>query len=211
METTEDKTPETKVAINPFGSAKATTKAVKKDDKISIVLPESEFAGIGEKAKRLSELRIAIKSDTAEAKMKEEDLKIIATGQFLKLYKKEQRNIGTFVAVCENGVKFNITPADAYAGVDANKAKILTEKYGEGLIATETTYSFNNDVLKRNMDVISKIIMNCTEITDEDKANLLSKTESFSISKGTIDKLVTFGEKIDTIIPDIKPTIQIKF
>jgi hypothetical protein len=60
------------------------------------------------------------------------------------------------------------------------------------------------------MSAIEKLIMDAKTISDDDKRNLLVKEVKYSISKGYIDKLAVYGNKIETVIDDIQPIITLK-
>ncbi len=78
-------------------------------------------------------------------------------------------------------------PSDAYKQVDEVTATVLESKYG--CINRETTYYFNNELLLKYKDAISRALMNSKAISPEDKDKLILKTESVSIRKGTIDNV----------------------
>ena len=197
---------------NIFGAAKKVVKtAEKKDDKMSIVINESKLPGIGDKLKKLQQLRQDAKTIEAQLKMLDADVNTIAREKFIELYQANKRNVGSFYMIAENGSKCLVTPADAYGKVDEDKYKDLIKKYGEDIAEETKVFLFNNDVLARNMDAISKAITESKEISDEDKANLIVQNVSYSIKKGLIERLQDFGEKMVNMFYDIKPTVQIKF
>lgn len=198
-----------------FDKAKKTTSNGSKKKEVvrdSVTLSEKNFKGIGKRVQRLKQLREEAKAIKTELAMLDGDINGIAREEYLKLYEKKGANTGMFHILCENGVKFNVIPADAYGKVDEEKAEELAEKYGDDVVEEKTVYSFNSEVLERNMDAISDLIMNSKKISNEDKENLLVETTTYKIKSGMIDKLLDYGKKkFKEFFHDIRPTVQIKF
>ena len=186
------------------------TKGKKILQKEVVLLKEKDHNGIGAKAKRLMELREETKALEAELAMTQDDVNTVARGEYIRLYKSKGENPKMFVIQCENGIKFNVTPADAYASVSAEKYEEISKKFGKGIVTKETIYSFNNKVLKDNMDAVSEAIMGSKKISDEDKKNLLIANDKFAIAKGTINNLMK-AKKPEDLFEAIKPTVQVKF
>ena len=63
-------------------------------------------------------------------------------------------------------------------------------------------------------EVLSQLIEDCDEISQSDKEKIIKATVSFSVSKGTIDKLKTLSDEsemeIVDIIEEVKPIVAIK-
>lgn len=187
-----------------------TSKAKKSDNSIVVTIKESEHKGFSNKVERLNQLREETKALDAELKMINSDVSQVARKTYIDLYKQNKENVGMFVIMTEAGTKFKVTPADAYTSVNEDKFTELTEKYGEDICTQETEYSFNNKILEKHMDLISKLIME-SDMPDEDKENLLVRKDKYSIKKGTINELANYGKKMESVFEDIQPTVQIKF
>lgn len=93
---------------------------------------------------------------------------------------------GSKEKVTETGTLMFIS-SDSYKKVDELTAEILETSFG--CIERTETFYFNNDLLVKYRDVISKALMQSKLISPEDKENLILKTETVSIKKGTIENV----------------------
>jgi len=84
--------------------------------------------------------------------------------------------------------KLMFISSDSYKKIDEITATVLESKY-EGIIERTETFSFNNELLAKHMEAISKALMGIKSITDEEKDKLIQKTETVSIKKGTIENV----------------------
>ena len=63
-------------------------------------------------------------------------------------------------------------------------------------------------------EIISQLIEESDEISDEDKEKIIKATTVWSVSKGSIDKLKEYSEtsnmEIADVVEEIKPVVAIK-
>jgi len=188
-----------------FSKAKKVTKPeTKKDDKQIVVVP-----GITPDLERLSELRDLVSEYTAEMKMLEGTTKELAKEKFVELYQ-DNGNPGSFRLEGDKGGKILVIPMDRYITIQEDRADQISEQYGEELVEVKTTFAFNPDVLARNEETISKLIMTCKDITKKDKENLIVAESKFSIAKGSIKNLLKYGGKLKEVFEAINPVFQLK-
>lgn len=201
----------TNISPSLFAVAKeaAPEKTAKKDDHVTVVVKEKEHAGFSEKLNRLNQLRDMSAELEAEAKMLEGEVKQVARGKFLSLYK-ERGFPGSFRIVGEGQGCFLVIPMDRYPRLTKETAEQFAGNFGSDTVEIETTYSFNTEVLKRNEAVISELILNSKEISDADKAGLIIASTTYDVAKGLIKNLLKFGERLAEVFATIQPVFQLK-
>jgi hypothetical protein len=197
-----------KVGISIFGEAKskAGVKAKSaKDDKEVVYID-----GLEPKLLELEFLKAQVKDLTAQEKAVNDEIKEISREKFIELYKENKENPNTFLIKDGEGCVM-VIPTDSYKKIeDKDRANELMELYGDDVVTIEEKYYFNPKVLERNMAAVEKLIMDAKTISDDDKRNLLLPDIKYSITKGYIDKLSQYGNKMQTVIDDIQPTIALK-
>lgn len=195
---------------------KATEKApakktAKKDEKILVNVEGSEFA---EKLAKFANLKAQMDELEADLAMSKEFVKNVGVEEYVKLIEKNKVNPGSFLVASEKGGRVMILPVKKYKMIDSATAENLTETYGEGVIKETTTFGFNNDILMRNMDAISDLIMNSEVLTDDDKENLIEAKSTFAVESDTLDKVYTLskesGRSVIEVIEDFAPQFQLK-
>jgi hypothetical protein len=196
---------------NLFSSAKsvAPKTVAKKDEKVRINLNDSDFFT---KVYKLEILQDRMKSDKAQADMIADEIKDLSKEEWVRLYEKTGKNPGSIFVesiVNEQVAQVLYVPSDKYITVNADKAEVLIEKYGQDIIEEKTTFSFDNDMIEKYGEVLSNLIMGCNDISDSDKEKIIKASTAYSISKGTIDKMKFFGP-IGEIMDEIKPVVSIK-
>lgn len=209
---------------NLFANAKkATPKKAKKDDKITVLVGSPESAirdeddakNFADSLDVFAKLKAEIAEKTAELKMAEEVVKSVGIEEYIKLIEENKKNVGTFNLHSSNGGSVMVCPTKKYIKVDDDGIEYLKETYGEKIIDEETTYSFDTNVLMRNMDIISELIMNCEDISDEDKENLIVQKDSYSIKSDTLDQVYELAKKakkdVVDVLNDIQPVISNKY
>lgn len=198
------------MAKNLFDKAKKSAPATKakKDEKTKVIVAGQEF---DTNLITFAKLDKEIKEKTAEMNIAKETVKNVCKEEWIKLYESMKRNPESFNVVSESGSSVMFLPTDKYIKVDEARVSELTEKYGEGIVKENSIFSFNTDLLNKYGDVISKLIENCTEISDEDKENLIVAETSYEISKGSIEAAFTTGKgKVEEFLDDIKPVVALK-
>jgi hypothetical protein len=196
---------------NLFNKAKTTAPktAAKKDDKVRVNLNDPEFFT---KVYKLEILQDRMKSDKAQADLLADEIKDLSKEEWVRLYEKSGRNPGSIFVesiVNEQTAQVMFVPSDKYITVNADKADVLIEKYGQDIVEEKTTFSFDNDMIEKYGEVLSNLIMNCNDISDSDKEKIIKASTSYSIAKGTIDKMKFYGP-IAEIMEEVKPVVSLK-
>lgn len=195
---------------NLFDKAKKSAPATKakKEEKTKVVVAGKEFDS---NLVTFTKLDKEIKEKTAEMNIAKESVKNVGKSEWIKLYETLKRNPESFNLVSESGASVMMLASDKYLKADETRVSELTEKYGEGIVKENTVFSFNPDLLQKYGDVISKLIESCTEISDEDKENLIVAETAYEVAKGSIDGAITTGKgKVEEYIDDIKPIFSLK-
>ena len=187
---------------NLFASATKVKETAKKTDKKIINAPE-----LGNKIQRFAELKQLIDSATGELKMIEGDIKGIGKKLFMSEYKQQRSTPDNFKIQDETGNSCMFICMDKYTIVDETKAGILANF--EGLLAENVVYKFNADLVEKYGAVLSELILNCSDIDDLDKGNLISGEKTFSVAKGSIDRLMQYANP-DQVYELINPIVALK-
>ena len=187
---------------NLFATATKVKETAKKTDKKVINAPE-----LGNKIQRFAELKQLIDSATGELKMIEGDIKGIGKKLFMSEYKQQRSTPDNFKIQDETGNSCMFICMDKYTIVDETKAGILANF--EGLLAENVVYKFNADLVEKYGAVLSELILNCSDIDDLDKGNLISGEKSFSVAKGSIDRLMQYANP-EQVYELINPIVALK-
>jgi len=204
-------------AKNLFKKAKDTgvTKTSKaKEEKVRVRIREASFY---DKISRLETLQENLKRDKAEADMIADEVKETGKAEWSKIYDKTGRNPGSIMLESKMGLntaQFMFLPSDKYITVNEDRAKDLSERFGESIIDEKTTFSFDNEMVDKYGEIISALIESSDDIDEEDKEKIIKAVVSFSIAKGTIDKLKSYSEEAELNVLDlyeeVKPVTAIK-
>lgn len=167
----------------------ATVKATgpKKADKKLFKAPE-----LGDKIGKLMALKATIEASTAELKMIEGDVKGIGRTLFMGEYLTQKRTPENFIIQDEKGATCQFVVMDKYTIVDETKAAMLDAAGVSDLLEEKIEYKFNADLVAKYGGILSQLIIDCPDISEEDKGNLISGEKSFSIKKGSIDRLLQY-------------------
>jgi hypothetical protein len=187
---------------NLFATATKVKETTKKSDKKVIKAPL-----LADKVKRYAELKHAIDSATGELKMIEGDIKNIGKDLFMKEYRQQKSTPDNFKIEDETGNTCMFIVMDKYTSVDEVKAGILGQF--EGLLAENVVYKFNADLVEKYGAVLSELILNCPDIEEEDKSNLISGEKTFAVTKGSIDRLMQYDSP-EAVFELINPIVALK-
>ena len=187
---------------NLFASATKVKETTKKTDKKVISSPI-----LGNKVQKYAELKQLIDSATGELKMIEGDIKAVGKDLFMKEYRTQKSTPDNFKIQDETGNACMFICMDKYTIVDEGKASILGQF--DGLLAENVVYKFNADLVEKYGAVLSELILNCSDIDDLDKGNLISGEKTFSVAKGSIDRLMQYANP-DQVYELINPIIALK-
>ena len=196
---------------NLFSKAKKTTtkSTTKESDKLIIKIDDDDFFNDVEE---LQELQKRMKSDKTKSDKISNDIKKLTKEKWLELYKDSGENPGSVIFAKEENDKFArvmFVPSDKYIKIDEKRKNELQEKYGDDIITEETEFSFDSEMIEKYGEVLSELIMGCEEIDDSDKEKIIVSKTSFNIAKGTLDKLIDYGE-LNEVMEDINPVLSIK-
>jgi len=188
---------------NLFAKAKstATTKTTdKKDTKVRIDVNDVDFF---DKIQKFEELNDRMKSDKAKADMIADEIKDLGKTKWSEVYQKTGKNPGSVM------LESRLGEDTAQVMLTSEKADTLREELGEDIVEEKTTFSFDNDMIEKYGEVLSMLIENCQDISDEDKGKIIKATTTFSVSKGTIDCMKKYGE-VSEVMEMVKPVIALK-
>ena len=199
------------MATNLFSKAKSTApaKSAKKDEKVRINLNDPDFFN---KISLLENLQDRMKSDKAQSDMLADDIKDLSKEEWVRLYEKNGKNPGSvFVESIVDGETAQVmfVPSDKYITLNPDRAEVLIEKFGQDIVEEKTTFAFDNDMIEKYGEVLSNLIMNCDDISDDDKERIIKASTSYSVAKGTIDKMKSYGPVME-IMDEVKPVIALK-
>lgn len=187
---------------NLFATATKVKETIKKTDKKVIPAPL-----LGNKIQRYAELKQQIDSATGELKMIEGDIKAVGKDLFMKEYRQQKSTPDNFKIQDDTGNSCMFICMDKYTIVDETKAGILGNF--EGLLAENVVYKFNAELVEKYGAILSELILNCPEIDDLDKGNLISGEKTFSVAKGSIDRLMQYDNP-EAIFELINPIVALK-
>ena len=193
--------------ISVFGAAKVkpATKAAAKDDKPTVDIP-----GLESQLIELQDLKAKIADLTAREATLVDIIKNIGKEKFVELYKANGQNPNTFLIKDGAGCVM-VLPTDKYISIkDEARAEYLKKEYGDDVVTTEEKYFFTPSVLERNQAAIEALIMDATTISEADKENLLTKEVKYSITKGMIDNLAPYKNRLENVLDDVQPIFMLK-
>lgn len=200
------------MATNLFTKAKkaAPAKAAAKDTKKVIKITDPSFFG---KVEKLQQLQDRMKADKAKADMFADEIKDLGKEEWAKLYEETGKNPETVMLEQENEngdnshVMFMVT--DKYITINEDRATELQEAYGEDIVEEKTTFAFDNDMIEKYGEVLSRLIEESAEISERDKEKIIKAVTTYSVAKGTIDNFAKLGN-VSEMIDATKPVVALK-
>ncbi len=187
---------------NLFANATTKTATPKKADKKT--LPAHD---LGDKVGRYADLKHQIEALTGELKMIEGDIKTRGRELFLSEYKTIKRTPDNFKIQDDTGATCLFIVMDKYTSVDDTKAEILGQF--DGLLGEQVVYKFNPELVEKYGAVLSDLIVSSPDILEEDKANLISGERTYSVAKGSIDRLLQIANP-EQVLELINPICSLK-
>jgi hypothetical protein len=187
---------------NLFATATKVKETIKKTDKKVIQAPI-----LGNKVQRYAELKQIIDSATGELKMIEGDIKSVGKELFMREYRSQKSTPDNFKIQDDTGNSCMFICMDKYTSVDENKANVLNQF--DDLLTENVVYKFNAELVEKYGAILSKLIINCKDIDNEDKSNLISGEKTFSVTKGSIDRLMQYDNP-EQIFELINPIVSLK-
>ena len=201
------------MASNLFAKAKkvAPVKTAKgKDEKTRISIEDVTFF---DKIEKLESLQDAMKRDKAKADMISDELRDLGKNEWAKLYEKTGKNPGSvmleYVKENEDTAQLMFVPTDKYITITGVRAEELQEAYGEDIVEEKTTFSFDNEMIEKYGEVLSRMIEECSEIAERDREKIIKAVTTYSVAKGTIDNFKKYGP-VQEMIESVRPVVALK-
>lgn len=199
------------MAKSLFDKAKkaAPTKAKAKDEKTRIRIEDPTFY---DKIEKLEQLQDIMKVSKAKSDMIADELKEIGKNEYSKLYEDKGRNPGSIMleqVKDNNTAQMMYITSDKYITITGERAEELRETYGEEIVTETTNFAFDNEMIEKYGEILSRLIEESTEITEKDKEKIIKATTVFTVAKGVIDYLPKFGP-VAQVMEDVKPVIALK-
>lgn len=196
---------------NLFTKAKksAPAKAKGKDEKVRIRVSDPSFF---DKVSKLEALNDQMKSAKAKADMISDEIKDLSKSEWAKLYDRTGKNPGSVMIEAVDGedtAQVMFLPTDKYITITEDRANELRDNYGDEIVEEKTSFSFDNDMIEKYGEVLSALIENSDEISDDDKDRIIKAVTTFSVAKGTIDKLKTYGD-VEDVMESVRPVVALK-
>jgi hypothetical protein len=164
------------------------------------------------KINRLKTVNDKLKELEEESKSLSDELKKEGKREWINLYEQTNENPNSIVLEAseyDDVGRFLYVPSDKYISVNEKKSKELISKFGDSIIEESTTYKFDQKMVDKWGDIISKLIEECDDILESDKEKIIKSETNYSIKKGAIDILPEFGN-ISEVFEEVKPVISIK-
>lgn len=196
------KTTTTAAPINLFAAPVKAKETAKKTEKKLIAVP-----ALGDKISRFNALKDTIEAATGELKMIEGDIKSAGRELFMKEYKAARLRPDSFKMMDSTGAGCMFIAMDKYISVDEGKAEMLQQF--DGLLDEKLTFKINPELIDQYGAVLSALIMNCKDIAPEDKALLIQGEKQYTVTKGSIDRLMQY-EAPEQIFELIQPIVSLK-
>lgn len=187
--------------VNLFATSKVKETAKKPEKKII----KAEL--LDDKISRFNRLKDEIEAATGELKMIEGDIKTAGRELFIKEYRQFKIKPESFKIQDKTGASCLFICMDKYISVDENKAEILGEF--DNLLDEKQTFKINAELIEKYGEVLSKLIMTCKAIDEEDKLNLIQGEKQYSVKKGTIERLLQY-ENPEMVFELISPIVSLK-
>jgi len=177
----------------------------KKEENIVINIPEIES-----KLKELINLDKDIEEKQEKRSKLDLEIKEIVKNQMTNIYNSTKKFPGT-LKIFSGNINFQFVTYDRYKNIDKEQYDLLQKTYGKVLVEENKIFSFNNSILLKHKNHISKLLMSSKKLTKEEKQNLLINDISYVIKRGVIKNLFSIVKNnINNIIKDIEPVFQIK-
>ena len=109
----------------------------------------------------------------------------------------------------DDTAQFMFIPTDKYITITPARAEELQDLYGETIVEEKTVFSFDNAMIEKYGEIISRMIEESTDIAEKDKEKIIKATTSFSVAKGTIDNFSKLGN-VQELMEATKPVVMLK-
>jgi len=195
---------------NLFNRAKANAAKTsdKKNDKLNILVEGAEF---DKNLTQIAQLQEQIDLLTAQLLAAQGYVKEKGMDAFVDTYTKTGGYPGSFIISSDSQASIMFVPMDKYIKCDENRFNELSEMYGDDVVTEKTEFVLNAALVDKYGEVLSNLIENSADISDDDKLELIQARTNYSVSKGAIEKAYTWGKgKVADFIRDIQPIFAMK-
>ena len=172
-----------------------------------------EDSSFFDKISKLETLQDNMKRDKAKADMISDELRDLGKTEWAKLYQKTGKNPGSVMLEHVNDVddtaQLMFVPTDKYITINAERAETLREEFGEEIVEEKTTFSFDNEMIEKYGEVLSRLIEESDEISARDKEKIIKAVTVYSVAKGTIDDFKKYGD-VAEVMEAVKPVVALK-
>lgn len=154
-----------------------------------------------------NELKQVIEATKSQMEMLGGDIKAVGRELFLKEYHTGKRTPENFKIQDKSGAQVMFIVMDKYTKVDETKAEVLKEF--DGILSSKVVYTIAADMVEKYGEVLSNMIMASDEIAEEDKSKLISGELTYSVEKGSIDRILQYPNP-DQVFELINPIVALK-
>jgi len=188
------------VKSNLFTNAKKVESGkTKKSNILHLPVPEE----LEEHHNNYVETKVELETLESKYKIAETAIKAKVPEIFLNQFREHKRCIGSF-KLGDIGVSVQ----DKYAQIGKDAGKLISKSFPD-VVEQETEYSFNQKILKKNIEAISDALQTA-KISKEDLQNLIESKEVYNVKKGTIQTLLNYGDKMEELYQLISPIISMR-
>lgn len=188
--------------------SKASSKVDKKNEKLNIHIRGQEF---DQNLVKKAQLEAQIDQLTAELEMVNGVVKEKGVNAFMDTYSKSGGYPGSFILSSDSQASVMFVPMDKYIKCDESRANDLRDAYGDDVVTEKTEFVLNAALVDKYGEVLSDLIENSPDISDDDKAELIQARVNITVSKGAIEKAFTWGKgMVSDFIRDIQPIFAMK-
>jgi len=193
--------------VNLFMKAKerGETEEPKVVNRAYTVKTKRDFDGAVE---RFMNARDALEDAKSEHETSWEELMDISIDKWAERSKLDGAPCGTLMLHTKSGANVKIIPTTRFKVMTADQAAYLRKIGYDWAIEEETTYSFNQRILKKHMDKISQLIQECEDIPEEDKDRLFTAKTKYLVKKTNIDTDKRFS--LPSLIRDLGRVFMLK-
>lgn len=182
-----------------------------KDEKVRIKIQDASFF---DKVEKLEILLDNQKRDKAKSDMLHDELKDLAKDKWVELYQETERNPESVMLEyvkedTDDTAQLMFIATDRYITITPARAEELQDLYGETIVEEKTVFSFDNAMIEKYGEIISRMIEESTDIAEKDKEKIIKATTSFSVAKGTIDNFSKLGN-VQELMEATKPVVMLK-
>ena len=157
---------------------------------------------------RFMKARDALEEAKADHEFTRNELMDISIDKWAEASKTEGKPLGSMELHTKDGAKVNIIPTNRFKTMTEEQA-IYYKRIGyEWAIEEETTYSFNQRILAKHMEVISRLIETCDEIPEADRERLFTAKTKYFVNKDNIKTDPRFSKT--SLIRDLGRVFMLK-